>query len=159
KSHLANRILRDTISSMNIRGGSLETYCETRWASIFDTTNSIIRIRPAIDKILEEHPDIFTNQDVFGIASDENDTFYTSCRRIALIFEPIKRVITLLESRMACLADCFLGIVQLAVAFRRIPTSNNFRSLAIAAFNLRYQQFDISPYVLTYFLHPHYRGH
>ncbi|CAG8854509.1 17452_t:CDS:2, partial [Gigaspora margarita] len=72
---------------------------------------------------------------VFGIASDENDIFYTSCKRIALIFKPIKRVITLLESHMASLADCFLGIMQLAAAFRRIPSSNNFRSLAIAAFN------------------------
>ncbi|CAG8816965.1 13567_t:CDS:2, partial [Gigaspora rosea] len=129
------RVLRDTISSMNIRGGSLETYCETRWVSIYDTTNSIIRVRPAIDKILEEQPEIFTNIEVFGIASDENDIFYTSCKRIALIFEPIKRVITLLESR----------IMQLAAAFRRIPSSNNFRSLAIVAFNRRYQQFDISP--------------
>ncbi|CAG8827872.1 12789_t:CDS:2, partial [Gigaspora margarita] len=72
---------------------------------------------------------------VFGIASDENDIFYTSCKRIALIFEPIKRVITLLESRMASLADCFLGIMQLAAAFKRIPSSNNFCSLAIVAFN------------------------
>ncbi|CAG8808919.1 15659_t:CDS:2 [Gigaspora margarita] len=82
---------------------------------------------PAIDKILEEQPEIFTNQEVFEIVNDENDNFYTSCRRIALIFEPIKRVITLLESRTASLADCFLGIIQLAATFRRIPTSNNFR--------------------------------
>ncbi|CAG8791543.1 15563_t:CDS:2, partial [Gigaspora rosea] len=155
-SHLASRILRDTISSMKIRGGSLETYCETCWASIYDTTNSVIRVRPAIDKILEEQLEIFTNQEVFEIAKHENDNFYTSCRRIALIFEPIKRVITLLESRMASLADCFLGIIQLAATFRRIPTSNNFRSLAIAAFNVHYQQFDVPPYVLTYFLHSYY---
>ncbi|CAG8739258.1 21931_t:CDS:1, partial [Gigaspora rosea] len=50
KSHLANQLLRNTISSMNIRGGSLETYSETRWVSIYDTANSIVRVRPAIDK-------------------------------------------------------------------------------------------------------------
>ncbi|CAG8456259.1 23334_t:CDS:2, partial [Gigaspora rosea] len=149
-----SRVLRDTISSMNIRGGSLETYCETRWASIYDTANSIIRVRPAINK-----PDIFTNREVFKIVNYENENFYTSCRKIALIFEPIKRVITLLESYIASLADCFLAIVHLASAFRRIPISNNFRSLAITAFNRRYQEFDISPYVLTYFLHPNYRSH
>ncbi|CAG8818722.1 12589_t:CDS:2, partial [Gigaspora margarita] len=88
-----------------------------------------------IDKILEEQSEIFTNQEVFEIANDKNDNFYISCRRIALIFEPIKRVITLLESYMASLADCFLGIVLLAATFRRIPTSNNFRFLAIVAFN------------------------
>ncbi|CAG8852197.1 1503_t:CDS:2, partial [Gigaspora margarita] len=159
KSHLAKRLLRNTISSMNIRGGSLETYSETRWVSIYDTANSIVRVRPAIDKILEEQPHIFTNKEVFEIAFDENDVFYTSCRRIALIFEPIKRVISLLEGCTASLADCFMGIIQIAIALRRIPPSNNFRSLAIAAFNLRYEQFDISPYLLTYFLHPNYRNH
>ncbi|CAG8855908.1 14155_t:CDS:1, partial [Gigaspora margarita] len=76
-----------------------------------------------------------------------------------LIFEPIKQVITLLESHIASLADCFLGIVYLASAFRRIPISNNFHFLAIIAFNRRYQEFDISPYVLTYFLHSNYRSH
>ncbi|CAG8830008.1 39680_t:CDS:2, partial [Gigaspora margarita] len=85
--------------------------------------------------ILEEQPEIFTNIQVFGIASNKNDIFYTSCKRIVLIFEPIKQVITLLESRIASLANCFLGIMQLAAAFRRIPSSNNFCFLAIAVFN------------------------
>ncbi|CAG8838630.1 6572_t:CDS:2, partial [Gigaspora margarita] len=77
KSYLASRLLRDTISLMNIKSELLETYSKTYWVSIYDTTNSIVRVRPAIDKILEEKLDIFTNQ------------------------EPIKRVINLLESRMA----------------------------------------------------------
>ncbi|CAG8850521.1 11696_t:CDS:2, partial [Gigaspora margarita] len=129
KSHLASRLLRDTIVSMNIKGGSLETYSETRWVSIYDTTNSIIRVRPAIDKIVEEKPDIFTNQEVFQIACDENDTFYVSCKRISLIFEPIKRVIHLLESRIANLADCFMGIVQIAASLRRIPTIDYYKGM------------------------------
>ncbi|CAG8761956.1 14196_t:CDS:1, partial [Racocetra persica] len=41
--------------------------------------------------ILEEQPDIFTNQEVSEIANNENSTFYISCKRIALIFEPIKQ--------------------------------------------------------------------
>ncbi|CAG8839180.1 18661_t:CDS:2, partial [Gigaspora margarita] len=139
KLHLASKLLRDTISSMNIKGGSLETYSETYW-------------------ILEEKPNIFTNQEVFQIVCDEDDTFYISCKRISLIFKPIKRVITLLESRTANLADCFIGIVQIAVALKRIPTSNNFYTLAIAAFNFHYQQFDISSYLLTYYFHPNYQN-
>ncbi|CAG8789380.1 9318_t:CDS:1, partial [Gigaspora rosea] len=50
-SHLANRLLRNTISSMNIRGGSLETYSEMRWVSIYDIANSIVCVRPAIDQV------------------------------------------------------------------------------------------------------------
>ncbi|CAG8833723.1 14605_t:CDS:2, partial [Gigaspora margarita] len=50
KSHLASWVLQDTISSMNIRDGSLETYCKTCWTSIYDTANFIIHVKPAIDK-------------------------------------------------------------------------------------------------------------
>ncbi|CAG8813227.1 40466_t:CDS:10, partial [Gigaspora margarita] len=148
----------DTISSMNIKGGLLETYCETCWVSIYDTTNSIVHVRPAIDKILEEKLDIFTNQEVFKIVCDEDDIFYTSCKRISLIFEPIKRVINLLESCIASLADCFMEIVQIAIALKKIPASSNFRTLAIVVFNFRYHQHDIFPYILTYFLHSNYRN-
>ncbi|CAG8834959.1 12653_t:CDS:2, partial [Gigaspora margarita] len=138
KSHLASRLLHDTILSMNIKGRSLETYSKTR--------------------MLEEKPNIFTNQEVFQIICDKDNTFYTLCKRISLIFKPIKRVITLLKSHIANLADCFIGIVQIAIALKRISASNNFRTLAIVAFNFRYQQFDISPYLLTYYLYPNYRN-
>ncbi|CAG8771474.1 5034_t:CDS:1, partial [Cetraspora pellucida] len=95
---------------------------------------------------------------VFKIAFDKNDNFYPLCKRIALIFELIKRVINLLESRTATLADCFIGIVQIAIALKKIPISNDLYTLAIAVFNARYEQFDISPYLLTYFLYPNYRN-
>ncbi|CAG8730558.1 13677_t:CDS:2, partial [Cetraspora pellucida] len=55
--------------------------------------------------ILEEQPNIFTNKEVFEIAFNENDT---------------------------TLADCFIGIVQIAIALKKIPTSNNLCTLAIA---------------------------
>ncbi|CAG8639143.1 14510_t:CDS:2 [Cetraspora pellucida] len=90
KSHLASWVLQDTIALMNIKEGSLETYCEMHWGSIYNTTNSIVHIRPAIEKILEEKPDIFSNQEVFKIANDIHDNFYTSCKRIVSVFEPIK---------------------------------------------------------------------
>ncbi|CAG8837391.1 44275_t:CDS:2, partial [Gigaspora margarita] len=128
-----SRLLHDTISSMNIKNRSLETYSETHWVSIYDTTNSIIYVKSAIDKILEEKPNIFTNQEVFQIVCDEDDTFYISCKRIFLIFEPIKQVINLLENCTANLANCFIRIVQIA-------------------------QFDISPYLLTYYFYSNYQN-
>ncbi|CAG8816699.1 2512_t:CDS:2, partial [Gigaspora rosea] len=115
-----NRLLRNTILSMNIKGGLLETYCKTHWVSIYDTTNSIMHVKPAIEKILKEQPNIFTNKDVYEIAFDEGDVFYISCKRVALVFEPIKQVIDFLKSHTANLADCFIEIAQIATAFKRI---------------------------------------
>lgn len=49
-------------------------------------------------------------------------------------------------------------MVQLAASIRKIPITNNFRNVAIDTFNRRYKEFDIEPYLLTYFLHPGYKG-
>ncbi|CAG8475615.1 28659_t:CDS:2 [Gigaspora margarita] len=89
-----------------------------------------MRVRPAIDKIFEEQPDIFTNKDVF----------YTLCKRLALVFEPIKRVINFLESHTANLADCFVEIAQIAASFKRIHPSNDLCAPAIASFNFQYHE-------------------
>ncbi|CAG8684254.1 3880_t:CDS:2 [Ambispora leptoticha] len=50
KSHRANQLLHDDIKNMNLDGGGLEMYCKTRWASIFGTTSSIVRLKPIFDK-------------------------------------------------------------------------------------------------------------
>ncbi|CAG8814037.1 17239_t:CDS:2, partial [Cetraspora pellucida] len=68
-------------------------------------------------------PNIFTNKEVFKIAFDENDSFYS-----------------------------------LSIALKKIPTSNDLHALAIAVFNAQYKQFNISSYLLTYFLYPNYRS-
>ncbi|CAG8537649.1 5329_t:CDS:2, partial [Cetraspora pellucida] len=152
------KILCDTIALMNIKGGSLETYSDTCWVSIYNTTSSIVYVKPAIDKLIEEQADIFTNQEVYKIVYNIDDIFYTLCKRIASVFEPIKYAINILESHMVNLADCLIEIVQIAATLMRIPTSNDFRTLAIIAFNFHYQQFDIFLYLLTYFLYPNYHN-
>ncbi|CAG8606074.1 6599_t:CDS:2, partial [Scutellospora calospora] len=74
--------------------------------------------------ILKEQLNIFTNKEVSKITYDENNIFYTSCKRIFLIFELLKHVINLLKSCIASLTYCFIEIVQIAAALKRIPTKN-----------------------------------
>ncbi|CAG8804041.1 44828_t:CDS:2, partial [Gigaspora margarita] len=107
--------------------------------------------------IFEEQLNIFTNKNVYKIAFNKDDVFYISYKRLTLVFEPIKQVINFLESRTANLADCFIGISQIAAAFKRIHPSNDLCAPAIASFNFHFEQFYISLYLLTYFLHPNYR--
>ncbi|CAI2200454.1 16776_t:CDS:2, partial [Funneliformis geosporum] len=40
-SHMGGFLLRKYIEEMNISGGSLKTYCETRWTSCYDTVKSV----------------------------------------------------------------------------------------------------------------------
>ncbi len=75
-----------------------------------------------------------------------------------MVFKPIKETINVLESKTANLADCFIGLVKLAATIKRLSNDNFFKPFAITCFNRRYQQFDCEPYLLTYYLHPQYRG-
>jgi hypothetical protein len=107
---------------------------------------------------LDNHPEVISNPLVFSLIQDTEDTFYSNCKRIASIYKPIKETIHHLEAKTTNMADCLINLVKIAVAIKIIPNSNPFRVSAIQIFNRRYKQFDINLYLLTYFLHPKYRG-
>jgi hypothetical protein len=77
---------------------------------------------------------------------------------VARIMEPIKDCILKLEARMATLADCYIQMLKLAAAINRLSSSNTLRSAIIDIYNRRYQEFDHEAYLLSYYLHPLYRG-
>ncbi len=49
QSHQANDILQKTIENNRIIGGSLKSYCKTRWTSMYDLTESVLRLKPCFD--------------------------------------------------------------------------------------------------------------
>lgn len=49
QSHQANDILQKYIENNNIVGGGLKTYCKTRWTSMYDLTESVLRLRPCFN--------------------------------------------------------------------------------------------------------------
>ncbi|CAG8781250.1 5813_t:CDS:2, partial [Cetraspora pellucida] len=120
KSHRANRLLRDSIESMKLGSGGLEIYAKTRWASIYGTMSSIVRLKPVFEKILDENRDIISQQAIISLLNDDDDIFYANCHRIASIIQPIKEAIHNLEARTANLADCFVSLGLHKGMFRRI---------------------------------------
>ena len=44
KSHAACQFLKDAISALNIKGGGLKSHTKTRWSTMWDCINSIIRL-------------------------------------------------------------------------------------------------------------------
>jgi hypothetical protein len=79
---------------------------------------------------------------------------------LAQLLRPIKTAILLLEGNESNLADAFIQIVRLAYAIKTFDASSliTFQQHAIRAFNRRWQEFDISLYLLAYFLHPQFRS-
>lgn len=66
----------------------------------------------------------------------------------------------MLEGNQTNLADAFIQMIRLAHEIKNFNSSNlvSFQKYAIQAFNKRWEEFDVSLYLLAYFLHPRFRG-
>ena len=58
------------------------------------------------------------------------------------------------------MALCFLKLVKIAITIKNISNiiDSNFKKQCIKIYNRYWKQFDITTYLLAYFLHPKYRG-
>lgn len=88
----------------------------------------------------------------------QNEDFYIKCRQISVILKPVKELTNCLEARTANLADVFIGLVKLAASINRVENSNPWKNNIITDFNRRFDELVNSVTILTYWLHPLYRG-
>lgn len=79
---------------------------------------------------------------------------------LSQILLPIKNAIKLIEGDNTTLADVFVQMIRLSYKLKNMDNNNmvGLRQHAISAFNKRWDDFEIGPYMLAYFLHPAYRG-
>ena len=40
------------ISESNVKGGGLKSYCKTRWTTSSESVNSVIRLKPILEKVI-----------------------------------------------------------------------------------------------------------
>jgi hypothetical protein len=50
-SYITEVILRKYIEDYNIEGEGLYIYTQTRWTLMFETTNSIVRLKELLEKV------------------------------------------------------------------------------------------------------------
>ena len=75
--------------------------------------------------------------------------------------KPIKDAILSLESSKATLADCYFSLACLGQSINKFSDENEhlmFRQYAIKTFNERFKIYDYNEYLLSYYIHPGYKG-
>lgn len=75
--------------------------------------------------------------------------------------EQLRNTVLFLEKKDVTLADCFIMLVRLAAKINKMSCELGiigFKNNCIKVMNTRWESFDINPYILTYWLHPAYRG-
>ena len=50
-SHKAGHVLNEIAKEYKIEGGGLSTYTPTRWTSMYETTNGVVRLKRALEKV------------------------------------------------------------------------------------------------------------
>ena len=64
------------------------------------------------------------------------------------------------EFESTSLATVFVELIKMAAAIYKLPFlfNNQFRQNCTAIYNKRWKEFDTDLYLLSFFLHPKYRG-
>lgn len=120
--------------------------------------NQLVLFTLLFIQILNENPDIITNDDVLNILNGRN--FFKNLKNLNLILKPIKEGIEILESDKTNLADCYYQLIKLAASIKTIPSHFHcsYRNYCIRKFNSRWLEFNSDEYLVAYFLHPGYKG-
>jgi hypothetical protein len=87
-------------------------------------------------------------------------TFFNELKILGFVLKPLCDTILSLERRTANLSDCYVGLARIAMVMKKLPRNFNseFRNHCIAMINKRFNEFDDDNYLLTFFLHPRFRG-
>ena len=108
---------------------------------------------------MNEHGNIITSRSVTKSITARG--FFHDVNLVLKVLAPLKKTILAVEASDTNYADCFVALVRLASAINQIPNERgiiSFKIHAINSINERWNSFDSMPFILTYFLHPDYRG-
>lgn len=153
RNHLAGSTLKILAEENLVEGEGLKRWVDTHWHTIYDCLFSIIRHKVPLEIIRNRD-----NMDVSVQSVLHTRAFFDDLYALAFVLRPIKIAISILESRNCSLSDCFVGLVRLGAAIKRLPENDyrSFRQQAITIFNRRFAEFDDDAYIVCFFLHPGY---
>ncbi|GBC49556.1 ribonuclease H-like domain-containing protein [Rhizophagus irregularis DAOM 181602=DAOM 197198] len=159
KSHRPKELLELKILEKQIDGGGLKTYLDTRWTTVYEMLNSISRLELCLKEVINENSTIITSEAVKTIINRKRG-FFNDVYDLSNVMKPIRDAILSLESSNSTLADCYFSLACLGQSINKISENENvnFRQHAIKSFNERFKMYDFDEYLLSYYIHPGYRG-
>ncbi|CAG8557112.1 35729_t:CDS:2, partial [Racocetra persica] len=96
-----NAYLQQAIHELNIPGGGLRKFVDTRWTSAYECTLSVSQLEYALIKAT---------------------IFFSDLKILIKVLSPIRTAIMNLEAQSTTLADCFIQFVSLAAAIKRLSS-------------------------------------
>ncbi|RGB22290.1 hypothetical protein C1646_776347 [Rhizophagus diaphanus] len=132
---------QELLNTINIKDSVIVLYCKTRWMTVYKSIDDILRVKAVLENMAANHSDLLTN--------DKNEL-----KVLGFILNPLCKVVLALERREADLSDCYLELVQISLAIKKLLRQfySEFRNYYIKKINARFNEFDDNDYLLAFFL-------
>ncbi|CAG8789868.1 35396_t:CDS:2, partial [Gigaspora margarita] len=117
-SHLSYLLLVKGFTDMKIKGDGLKVW------------------------LLSEHKELITNQEIANLMANED--FFTMCRLVRSVWQPIKEVIYALETNEATLADSTLTAIEIWQSLGHTQSESNELVALMRRFEAKILPFDLS---------------
>ncbi|CAB5208636.1 unnamed protein product [Rhizophagus irregularis] len=116
-------------------------------------------ITDAGSNVINENSTIITSEAVKTIIN-RKCRFFNDVYDLSNVMKPIRDAILSLESSNLTLADCYFSLACFGQSINKISENENvnFRQHAIKSFNERFKMYNFDEYLLSYYIHPSYRG-
>lgn len=137
---------------------TLDTIVPTRWSSVASCLQSFILLRTTLTTVVTIEKEKLP-QKVVNIVSHR--TFFTDIENLYKIMRPLAYAMSLIQSRSATLADCYLILSYLQLVVSSFVVNADMRMFGryvSKVVNKRLQEFQNDYYLSCFYLHPKYRG-
>lgn len=136
----------------------LVTSNQTRFTSVHAMLESVVRVKPALDAVVAQFPQLVTSKAVTEALAD--DLFVPALKQLCQLLVPFTLVIHAIQSDQATLADVTRYWMFLARSMSEIKTyitEPSFKQHCISTFNMKEKDMFNPLAQLALFLHPWYR--
>lgn len=151
-SHRPHALLKQTAAALGIKR-LLVTSNKTCFTSVHASIESIVRLQPALEKIVRQHPGMMPGE-VEGIITDE--VMFLHMQQVCKLLEPFTLVIMAVQSDECTLADvqrCWMHPAKCMAALSSVSSDSDFDAQCTAAFNMRQLEMQTPLCRLALFLH------
>ncbi len=157
-SHTFRAQLKEESIRLKCNKETLDTIVVTRWTSVADVLRSFLLLQTPLQTIVSMEKDNLPAKIVNIIC---HRTFFTDIEHFYSIMKVLSYAVTLIQSRAATLADCYLVLAYLYVVTSEFSKQSDFigfgRYVSKVA-KIRLEKFQNPYYLACFYLHPKYRG-
>ena len=158
KSHHFKAKLKEEAARIKCAKETLDVIVVTRWTSVSDSLRSFLSLQTPLQTIVSMEKESLPAK-VVNIISHRS--FFTDIEHLYSIMKALAYAVSLIQSRSATLADCYLILAYLYYVTSSCSKSSDhieFHRYVSKVAKIRLDEYQNPYYLACFYLHPKYRG-